>query len=158
MALQAFSNSGSQFGDDRPMPYCALNPAGDTVLTSSWNGNLKLWSLPNCTLTRSWNGQLLRRARTCPPSLRSRASDMVGTIALAPAPLPPHRPPATPVPLSAHEQRLSAAIFHPHAGVSLPPTAACMASAAVDGAVSFWNMERCRFRRLDGVLCAGLTS
>jgi len=43
---------------------------------------------------------------------------------------------------AAHEHRLSAAVFHPQSGVSLSPTAANLVSAAADGSVHLWNLER----------------
>ena len=41
-----------------------------------------------------------------------------------------------------HNERAGAIVFHPQATLSLPSSAASMASCAADGSVCLWNMER----------------
>merc|ERR1711918_156251 len=43
-----FTNNLSQFADDRPVTCCAYTNDGQNLITASWSGNFKVWSLPFC--------------------------------------------------------------------------------------------------------------
>ncbi|KAJ3257729.1 hypothetical protein HK103_004356 [Boothiomyces macroporosus] len=44
--LQDFQTKSLQFGDDRPIGYCQFSPNSKLLATTSWAGNIKLWSVP----------------------------------------------------------------------------------------------------------------
>ncbi|KAM0752136.1 WD40 repeat-like protein [Meredithblackwellia eburnea MCA 4105] len=46
--LKTFTNLGSQIGDTRALSSLRFSPDSSMLLTSSWTGNAKLWSIPQC--------------------------------------------------------------------------------------------------------------
>lgn len=46
----------SQVGDVRPVSNCAFNYDSSLLLTASWSGQAKLWSVPNCELIQTLAG------------------------------------------------------------------------------------------------------
>ncbi|KAI0924703.1 hypothetical protein AcV7_007320 [Taiwanofungus camphoratus] len=54
--VKQFANLGSQIGDDRPISQVRFSPNSEILATGSWSGNLKLWSVPNCTPIRTLRG------------------------------------------------------------------------------------------------------
>ncbi|XP_067945860.1 U4/U6 small nuclear ribonucleoprotein Prp4-like [Watersipora subatra] len=54
--MQSFTNEASQIGDSRPISYCEFSPNSECLVTASWSGLCKLWSIPSCELVRTLKG------------------------------------------------------------------------------------------------------
>ncbi|KAK2727926.1 hypothetical protein QYM36_008409 [Artemia franciscana] len=54
--MQTVNISGSQIGDSRPISYCTFSPNGEYILTASWSGLCKLWSLPDIEMVQVYRG------------------------------------------------------------------------------------------------------
>ncbi|XP_064420341.1 U4/U6 small nuclear ribonucleoprotein Prp4 [Latimeria chalumnae] len=54
--LRSQNNFCSQIGDERPISYCQFSPNSKCLVTASWSGLCKLWSIPDCTLIRTLRG------------------------------------------------------------------------------------------------------
>uniref|UniRef100_A0A1A9WTI4 Pre-mRNA processing factor 4 (PRP4)-like domain-containing protein n=1 Tax=Glossina brevipalpis TaxID=37001 RepID=A0A1A9WTI4_9MUSC len=54
--LQSLSAQSSQVGDARPLSGCAFSNDSKLLLTSSWSGLCKLWSVPDCKLQQTLRG------------------------------------------------------------------------------------------------------
>lgn len=54
--IQAMAPQCSQVGDVRPISACNFNEDSTLLLTGSWSGLCKLWSMPNCELIRTFRG------------------------------------------------------------------------------------------------------
>lgn len=46
----------SQVGDVRPISNCAFNADSSLLVTASWSGQCKLWSVPDCELVQTLSG------------------------------------------------------------------------------------------------------
>jgi U4/U6 small nuclear ribonucleoprotein PRP4 len=46
--LATFTNLGSQIGDTRAISALRFSPDSSMLLTGSWTGHAKLWSVPAC--------------------------------------------------------------------------------------------------------------
>jgi U4/U6 small nuclear ribonucleoprotein PRP4 len=75
--LKSFTNLGSQIGDTRALSSLRFSPDSSMLLTSSWTGSAKLWSVPACKEIKTIKGDsrfALLSARTeltCSASLYS---------------------------------------------------------------------------------------
>lgn len=54
--IQSLSLECSQVGDTRPISHCAFNYDSTLLLTSSWSGMCKLWSVPDCDQVQTLRG------------------------------------------------------------------------------------------------------
>ncbi|KAM8854157.1 U4/U6 small nuclear ribonucleoprotein Prp4 isoform 2-T2 [Synchiropus picturatus] len=54
--LRNLNNFCSQIGDDRPISFCHFSPDSSMLVTASWSGLCKLWSVPDCKLIRTLRG------------------------------------------------------------------------------------------------------
>ena len=54
--LKSFTNLGSQIGDTRALSSMRFSPDSSMLLTSSWTGAAKLWSVPACKEIRTIKG------------------------------------------------------------------------------------------------------
>ncbi|KAK6480865.1 U4/U6 small nuclear ribonucleoprotein Prp4-like [Huso huso] len=54
--LRGLNNFCSQIGDDRPISSCQFSPNSKLLVTASWSGLCKLWSVPDCSLIRTLRG------------------------------------------------------------------------------------------------------
>lgn len=54
--IQGLAPICSQVGDARPISNCAFNYDSSLLLTASWSGQCKLWSVPNCELVQTLSG------------------------------------------------------------------------------------------------------
>lgn len=57
--LKTFTNLGSQIGDTRPLSSLRFSPDSSMLLTSSWTGLAKLWSIPTCKEIKTIKGSSL---------------------------------------------------------------------------------------------------
>ncbi|XP_006640552.1 U4/U6 small nuclear ribonucleoprotein Prp4 [Lepisosteus oculatus] len=55
-SLRNLNNFCSQIGDDRSISYCQFSPNSKMLVTASWSGLCKLWSIPDCSLIRTMRG------------------------------------------------------------------------------------------------------
>ncbi|KAI9017821.1 WD40-repeat-containing domain protein [Gaertneriomyces semiglobifer] len=46
--LKTFETQALQYGDERPLSYCAFTPDSKQFATASWSGVIKLWQVPEC--------------------------------------------------------------------------------------------------------------
>ncbi|KAI8970366.1 WD40-repeat-containing domain protein [Mycotypha africana] len=46
--LKAYTNWSSQIADNRPIAQCAFSPDSSLLVTGSWSGLCKVWSIPDC--------------------------------------------------------------------------------------------------------------
>lgn len=54
--IQSLNLECSQVGDDRPISHCSFNYDSKLLLTSSWSGMLKVWSVPDCKQLQTLRG------------------------------------------------------------------------------------------------------
>ena len=54
--IQALAPQCSQVGDVRPISACAFNADSSLLMTSSWSGLCKVWSVPDCALKQTLRG------------------------------------------------------------------------------------------------------
>uniref|UniRef100_A0A1B0D3J2 Pre-mRNA processing factor 4 (PRP4)-like domain-containing protein n=1 Tax=Phlebotomus papatasi TaxID=29031 RepID=A0A1B0D3J2_PHLPP len=54
--LQSLAPICSQVGDTRPISHCSFNADSSLLMTSSWSGICKLWSVPNCEFIQNFRG------------------------------------------------------------------------------------------------------
>lgn len=54
--LKSFTNLGSQIGDTRALSSLRFSPDSSMLLTSSWTGAAKLWSVPACKEVKTIKG------------------------------------------------------------------------------------------------------
>lgn len=54
--IQALLPQSSQVGDTRPISACDFNSDSTMLITSSWSGLCKVWSVPNCDLIQTLRG------------------------------------------------------------------------------------------------------
>lgn len=56
--LQSLAPQSSQVADNRPVSHCNFNADSSLLLTSSWSGLCKVWSMPDCTLKQTLRGHV----------------------------------------------------------------------------------------------------
>lgn len=54
--LQSLAPLSSQVGDSRPISHCNFNSDSSLLITSSWSGLCKIWSVPDCNLVQTLRG------------------------------------------------------------------------------------------------------
>lgn len=54
--IQSLGMHCSQVGDTRPISHCTFNEDSSMLLTASWSGLCKLWSVPDCQLLQTLRG------------------------------------------------------------------------------------------------------
>lgn len=54
--IQALAPQCSQVGDVRPIGACSFNKDSTLLLTASWSGLCRVWSVPNCELVQTLRG------------------------------------------------------------------------------------------------------
>lgn len=54
--IRALTNECSQIGDNRPISHCQFSPDSKLLVTASWSGLCKLWSVPDCQPIRTLRG------------------------------------------------------------------------------------------------------
>lgn len=47
--VKSIVHQTSEVGDERPISSCQFSSDGELLITSSWSGNVKIWSIPSCT-------------------------------------------------------------------------------------------------------------
>lgn len=56
--IQSLALDCSQVGDTRPIAHCAFNHDSTLLLTGSWSGLAKLWSVPDCAQLQTLRGHV----------------------------------------------------------------------------------------------------
>jgi len=56
--LKALDVCGSQIADTRPISWCQFSPDSKMLVTASWSGLCKLWTVPDCKEVRSLRGHV----------------------------------------------------------------------------------------------------
>ena len=59
--LESFTNLGTQIGDTRAISALRFSPDSSMLLTGSWTGQAKLWSVPQCKEIRVLKGKCSRQ-------------------------------------------------------------------------------------------------
>ena len=54
--LKGLQNFNSQIGADRPLASCSFSPNSQLLVTGSWGGECKLWSIPDCRALVHYQG------------------------------------------------------------------------------------------------------
>lgn len=54
--IQSLSLECSQVGDTRPISHCCFSDDSTLLMTASWSGMCKLWSVPDCKLLQTLRG------------------------------------------------------------------------------------------------------
>lgn len=57
--IQSLQLQCSQVGDNRPINSCDFNDDSTLLLTGSWTGTCKIWSVPDCELVQTLKGHKL---------------------------------------------------------------------------------------------------
>ncbi|KAL7423296.1 hypothetical protein Q5752_002597 [Cryptotrichosporon argae] len=135
--LKTFSNLGSQFGDDRPLSTIRFSPNSQLLLTTSWTGDTKIWSVPNLNNVgvRRGHTDKVGGAAWHPAATVGLSDDAVnfatgggeGDVKLWS--LASEKPLAT---LSGHTNRVGRIAFH--------PSGAYLGSAGFDGTWRLWDV------------------
>ncbi|KAL8292407.1 hypothetical protein RQP46_001019 [Phenoliferia psychrophenolica] len=137
--LKTFTNLGSQIGDTRPLSSLRFSPDSSMLLTSSWTGAAKLWSIPACKEIKTlkahkeriggvaWHPQAtLSQSRSAVNFATSSADNDIKLWGLdGDAPL---------LTLSGHAARVCRIAFH--------PSGKYIGSASYDGTWRLWDAER----------------
>ncbi|KDE03868.1 hypothetical protein MVLG_05690 [Microbotryum lychnidis-dioicae p1A1 Lamole] len=136
--LKQFTNLGSQIGDTRPLGPLKFSPDGTILLTSSWTGTAKLWSVPSCKEVRTlkahkeriggvaWHSSATIGQSTASVNFATSGADkeiklwnLENTESLAT--------------LTGHSARVSRIAFH--------PSGEYLGSASYDGTFRLWSVE-----------------
>ncbi len=123
--LKSFTNLGSQIGDSRALSHLRFSPDSNFLLTSSWTGQAKVWSVPNCKEVKSVKGKH-RRDRVGAEASRVRlgCADLIRR----------HRP-------LAHSERIGGVAWHPQATLSQSKTAVNFATGGADNTIKLWSLD-----------------
>ncbi|CAO3594513.1 unnamed protein product [Absidia cylindrospora] len=137
--LKDYTGWSSQVADERPVAQCAFSPDSNLLLTGSWSGGCKLWSVPNCELVTTLAGHSDRvggvafhpeSTLTLDKSVANFAtSGAEGTVKLWS--LDSSSPLAT---MEGHVGRVARIGYH--------PSGRYLGSAGFDGTWRLWDVER----------------
>ncbi|GAA5835683.1 hypothetical protein JCM11251_002997 [Rhodosporidiobolus azoricus] len=136
--LSSFTNLGSQIGDTRAISALRFSPDSSMLLTGSWTGQAKLWSVPSCKEIRVLKGHKERIGGVAwhPQATLSQASSAVN-FATSGADneirlwgLDNDTSLST---LTGHESRVCRVNFHPSGNY--------LGSASYDGTWRLWDVE-----------------
>lgn len=114
--LKTFTNLGSQIGDTRPLSSLRFSPDSSMLLTSSWTGHAKLWSLPHCKEIKTFKGA---------SGWTDGEKQLVLTVAR----------------MTAHKERIGGVAWHPQGTLSQSRTAANFATSGADNDIKIWSLE-----------------
>ncbi|GAA5907253.1 hypothetical protein JCM8208_006732 [Rhodotorula glutinis] len=137
--LSTFTNLGSQIGDTRAVSAVRFSPDSKMLLTGSWTGQAKLWSVPSCKEVRVLRAHKERIGGVAwhPEATLSQSSSSVN-FATSGADndiklwnLDDDTSMRT---LSGHESRVCRVNFH--------PSGRYLGSASYDGTWRLWDVER----------------
>eukprot|EP00962_Isochrysis_galbana_P025820 scaffold7991_cov106-Isochrysis_galbana.AAC.3 len=138
--LSRVENQMSNFGDERPVSYCAFSPGSTLLATGSWSSIVKLWSIPDCRAVASLRGHTERITGLAwhpqatlgqsPTSLNLVSASCDETAKLWP--LEGGKPVGQ---LKGHAARLSRVAFH--------PSGRYIGTASFDTTWRLWDAETC---------------
>lgn len=63
--LRQLTLTASQVGDSRPLSSCCFSASGQLLVTGSWSGLCRLWSLPDCAPVRTLRGHTCNVGAVC---------------------------------------------------------------------------------------------
>ncbi|CAO3651928.1 unnamed protein product [Cunninghamella blakesleeana] len=136
--LTNYTGWSTQVADERPVVQCAFSPDSKLLLTGSWSGGCKLWSIPNCELVSTLAGHPQRVGGVAfhpeatlsldKASVNFATSGAEGTIKLWS--LESTNPVAS---LEGHVGRVARIGFH--------PSGKYIGSAGFDGSWRLWDVE-----------------
>ncbi|KAK4056041.1 hypothetical protein OIO90_003036 [Microbotryomycetes sp. JL221] len=137
--LKSFTNLGSQIGDTRSLSSLRFSPDSSLLLTSSWTGTAKVWSVPACKEIKTvrahkeriggvaWHPQAtLSQTKTALNFATGAADNDIKLWAL--------EGDAALQTLSGHSARVCRIAFH--------PSGRYLGSASYDGTWRLWDAER----------------
>ncbi|KAF5387298.1 hypothetical protein D9757_005758 [Collybiopsis confluens] len=136
--VKKFAILGSQIGDERPISQVRFAPNNEILVTGSWSGTVKLWSVPACTPIRSLRGHSDRIGGVAwhPQATFDQGSDVVNLASYlslyrgqASYVLFSETPLAT---LKGHQDRVCRVAFHPSGDY--------VASASYDTSWRLWDV------------------
>lgn len=134
--LKSFSNLGSQIGDSRALSSLRFSPDSSLLLTASWTGAAKIWSVPGCKEVRTIKGKLASLHDVCERLVASRSEELTALPLLA-----------------AHKERIGGVAWHPQATLSQSRTAVNFATSGADNDIKLWGLEGRVARRHSLQLC-----
>ncbi|KAI8805824.1 WD40-repeat-containing domain protein [Cladochytrium replicatum] len=137
--LKTYNMFSSQFGDERPLTYCAFAPNSQLLVTGSFGGQLKLWSVPKCDPVASRTGHRDRVSGIAfhPKATLSQTKSELNLVSGASDgsvnlwSLSSNTPIGK---LEGHEQRVARVDFH--------PSGKYVATASFDQTWRLWDAER----------------
>ena len=56
--LKQLDVQASQIADTRPISWCSFSPDSKSLVTASWSGLCKVWSVPDCKLLQTFRGHV----------------------------------------------------------------------------------------------------
>lgn len=116
--LKTFSTFSSQFADERPLSFCKFSPNSRLLSSGSWNGSVKLWTIPGMQNIKTLRGHKDRISaidfhpnstlKQSPSALNLVSSAADGTVNLW------SLEKDTPIgSLVGHDMRVARVVFHP---------------------------------------------
>ncbi|KAF7727332.1 hypothetical protein EC973_007641 [Apophysomyces ossiformis] len=138
--LKNFTSWSSQLADDdRPIAQCAFSPDSTMLVTGSWSGVCKLWSIPHCEELMTYKGHTDRVGGVAfRPGATTELEKSVVNLATGGADSLVHlwsldkdTPLAT---LEGHVRRVARVAFH--------PSGRYLGTAGFDGTWRLWDVEK----------------
>ncbi|PWN50027.1 WD40 repeat-like protein [Violaceomyces palustris] len=136
--IRAYTNMGSQIGDDRPVSMVRFSPDSSLLATASWSGSVKLWNIPSANHKKTFRGQTDKVGGLAwhPRATLNQSSQSVNLVSGAGDSsvclwnLESDKPISR---LNGHEARVCRTSFH--------PSGSYVASASFDGTWRLWDVE-----------------
>jgi U4/U6 small nuclear ribonucleoprotein PRP4 len=135
--IENMMSNASQVADDRPVACCAFTNDGSHLLTASWMGTVKVWSIPQCAKVSTFKAhdERITGLATNPnsglvkmngPAFATASADLTARVWASDGTLL--------CTLTSHEDRLGRVAFH--------PSGRLLATACFDQTWRLWDLER----------------